>query len=190
VDLDMLAATMAGADLVYLSAISLAVVGEAGRAVLAPILARAAASGVAVAFDTNYRGRLWPSAEVGRAAVEEVLPHCRYLSLSTADVEAFHGGSAAAIAERSAARGCEVVLREDDRTIRVYALGGVTTFPAEPAVPTVDTTGAGDSFNAAYLAARLSGVAVAGAVARGRALAAAVVQHPGAIIPAEAMPVY
>jgi 2-dehydro-3-deoxygluconokinase len=190
VERDRLAAAMAGADLIYLSAISLAVIGEAGRAVLAPMLAEAAAAGVAVAFDTNYRARLWPSAEVGRAAVEEVLPHCRYLSLSAADVMAFHGDSAAAIAERSADRGCEVVLREEDWAIRVYAGGGVTTFPPEPPAPAMDTTGAGDSFNAAYLAARLAGVSVAGAVARARALAAAVVQHPGAIIPAAAMPAY
>ena len=188
VDLPKLEAALGGADLVYLSAISLAVIGVAGRAALLPMLTKAAASGVAGAFDTNYRPRLWPRAAAGRAAIGAVLSLCRYLSLSTADVEAFHGGSAATIAKESADRGCEVVLRDEDRTINVYADGAVAVFPAEPVERAVDTTGAGDSFNAGYLAARLGGASVAEAVAKARALAAVVVRHPGAIIPADQMP--
>jgi 2-dehydro-3-deoxygluconokinase len=55
-------------------------------------------------------------------------------------------------------------------------------------VPVVDTTGAGDAFNAGYLAARLGGKPPADAVAAARRLAGVVVQHPGAIIPKAAMP--
>ncbi|HEY0436987.1 MAG TPA: PfkB family carbohydrate kinase, partial [Phenylobacterium sp.] len=62
------------------------------------------------------------------------------------------------------------------------------TFPAGAPVAVVDTTGAGDSFNAGYLAARLAGRPAAEAVAQGRALASAVVGHRGAIIPRAAMP--
>ncbi len=51
-----------------------------------------------------------------------------------------------------------------------------------------DTTGAGDSFNAAFLAALLAGAEPAVAVLAGHRLAGAVVMHPGAIIPPEAMP--
>ena len=60
---------------------------------------------------------------------------------------------------------------------------------AAEAVPTVvDTTAAGDSFAAAYLAARLTGYAPAAAARAGHILARAVVQHRGAIIPREAWP--
>jgi 2-dehydro-3-deoxygluconokinase len=51
------------------------------------------------------------------------------------------------------------------------------------AVKVVDTSGAGDSFNGAYLAARLKGREPRDAVRDGLALAAKVVAQPGAIIP-------
>ncbi|WP_238946902.1 PfkB family carbohydrate kinase [Seongchinamella unica] len=55
-------------------------------------------------------------------------------------------------------------------------------------VSVVDTTSAGDSFNAGYLAARLKGCPASEAANRGHRLAAVVIQHTGAIIPLSAMP--
>jgi 2-dehydro-3-deoxygluconokinase len=187
-DLGVLGAALNAADLIMVSAISLAVIGEAGRATLMGLLAAAKAAGAAVAFDTNYRVSLWPGPDVGRAAIEAVLPHCRYLSLSAEDVAAFRGRSAEAMARTWAARGVEVVLRHGDHRIEVLSGEGVELFPPAPPVTAVDTTGAGDSFNAGYLAARLAGRPVAEAVAAGRALAGVVVGYPGAIIPRAAMP--
>lgn len=188
VDHEQLGAALDAADLIVVSAISLAVIGDAGRRTLLDLLAGAVQAGAAVAFDTNYRVKLWPGPDVGRAAIELVLPHCRYLSLSTEDVTAFGGGDAEAMARTWAARGVEVVLRREDRRIDVLVGADVESFAPEPAVHVVDTTGAGDSFNAGYLKARMRGRSTAEAVAAGRALASVVVQHPGAIIPRRAMP--
>ena len=52
----------------------------------------------------------------------------------------------------------------------------------------IDTTAAGDSFNAGYMAARLKGLKPAAAARCANRLAAEVIRHPGALIPAEAMP--
>jgi 2-dehydro-3-deoxygluconokinase len=59
--------------------------------------------------------------------------------------------------------------------------------PPTPVAEVVDSTAAGDSFNAGYLAARLFGADPAAAARLGGALAARVIAHPGAIIPASAM---
>ena len=52
----------------------------------------------------------------------------------------------------------------------------------------VDTTAAGDSFSAAYIAARLAGAEPAEAARAGHRLGGVVVCYPGAIIPRSAMP--
>jgi 2-dehydro-3-deoxygluconokinase len=56
-----------------------------------------------------------------------------------------------------------------------------------PVALVVDSTAAGDSFNAGYLAARLFGADPKAAARLGGALAARVIAHPGAIIPTTAM---
>ncbi|MFY8106071.1 MAG: PfkB family carbohydrate kinase, partial [Elstera sp.] len=55
-------------------------------------------------------------------------------------------------------------------------------------VKPVDTTAAGDSFAAGYLAARLAGNPADASALAAHRLASAVIQHPGAIIPKAAMP--
>jgi 2-dehydro-3-deoxygluconokinase len=67
--------------------------------------------------------------------------------------------------------GC--ILRFDGQTIAM---------PTQAAM-VVDTSGAGDSFNGAYLAARLTGAAPPDAARAGLAMAAKVVAQPGAIVP-------
>jgi 2-dehydro-3-deoxygluconokinase len=62
------------------------------------------------------------------------------------------------------------------------------TLVRAPQVGVVDTTSAGDSFNAGYLSARLAGQDPIAAAQAGHQLASTVIQYKGAIIPREAMP--
>ena len=82
----------------------------------------------------------------------------------------------------------EVVLKLAEPAVRIFHRGSDETIAAEPVGGVVDTTAAGDSFAAAYLAARLAGAEPAAAARHGHTLAGAVVQHRGAIIPRAAMP--
>ena len=81
----------------------------------------------------------------------------------------------------------EIALKRGGDGAIVLADGTRTTVPVPKAVTPVDTTAAGDSFNAAYLAARLRAEAPADAARAGHALASIVIRHRGAIVPKDAM---
>ncbi len=79
----------------------------------------------------------------------------------------------------------EVIVKDGDAPIQ-FRLGQETVeaLPVRVA-DAVDTTGAGDSFNGAYLAARLAGDLPADAARRAHRVAAAVIQVRGALAPFE-----
>lgn len=187
-DLDALRTALRRADLFYVSGITLAVIGEAGRAALLTILADLAEHGVPVAFDPNYRARLWPSPEVALAATTAVIPYCRLVSASGPDVEDLCQRPLAEVAADWASTGPVVIARSEDRTVELHADGDVRRLAAPPAVAAIDTTGAGDSFNAGFLAGWLRRETLENAVAMGHRLASHVVRFRGAITPAAEMP--
>lgn len=187
-DRSALQAALLRARLIYLSGITLAVLGDAGCAALQPMLAQAKAAGAAVAFDPNFRAPLWPEPALARAAAEAVVGCCRYVSASAEDLEALYGRPAEAVAADWAKGGAEVVLRTEDLAVTVCGPERRLKLPGEPPVPALDSTGAGDSFNAAYLGKRLQGRPIEEAVAAARRLSRIVVQHVGAIIPRAATP--
>jgi len=176
--------------LVYLSGVSLSLYGEAGRDRLFEALDAARAAGVRVAFDSNYRPRGWPGIAAAQQAMAAMLGRTDIALWSHEDERLLQGDDdAARCARRLRDAGVgEVVIKRAADPCLILSPDGTAEVPAIRLDRVVDSTAAGDSFNAAYLAARLSGAPPAEAARAGHRLAAAVIGHVGAIVPREAMP--
>lgn len=181
-------------DALLFSGISLAILPPAGRERLLRLAAGLRERGARVVFDNNYRPRLWPDAAVAREAFAAAL-QVADLALVTLDDEWALQGHASPAEALSAVRAFavpELVVKRGALPTLVRGPGGPSgggfaEVPVEPVARVVDTTAAGDSFAGAYLAARLAGAPPLAAAAAGNALAARVIQHPGALIPPSVM---
>lgn len=185
----LLAESLAGRDLVYCSGITLAILEPKPRGVLLAALAAARSQGACIAFDPNYRPRLWPSAEAARQAVEQALTVADIVLPTLPDERALFGdASPQHSVERLRRAGVgEIVVKDGENPTLLQWDGASDEVAAERVSDAVDTTGAGDAFNGAYLAQRAQGVEPAEAVRLAHRVAAAVIRVRGALAPAEAI---
>ena len=122
--------------------------------------------------------------------MDEMYRRCHIALPGLDDERALHGTEdAAAAARRIAALGvAEICVKQGAKGCLLYRDGNARTVPAQGRAQPVDTTAAGDSFNAAYLHRRLQGGEMTAAAEAGHRLAARVIQFRGAVIPIDAMP--
>ena len=183
-------AALCEAELIYFSGITLSLFDASGRDRLFDVLSRARARGVRIAFDTNFRPRVWPDIRVARAVFERAFQASDIVLASVEDHALLHGpADPEAVAHRLRAAGVgETVVKLASPACHVITGGAGELVSADAVADVIDTTAAGDSFAAGYLAARRAGRSPAAAARIGHTLAGAVVGHRGAIIPLAAMP--
>ncbi len=177
-------------DALYFSGISLAILPPAARVRLLQVAAQVRAQGGLVAFDNNYRPRLWPEATTAQAAFTAATAVATLALMTLDDEQALWSSSSAEEQlQRTLGLPCaEVVVKRGREATLVRCAGQpVASVPTEPVPRVMDTTAAGDSFAGAYRAARLAGAPAVDAAAAGNRLAARVVQHRGAVLPESTM---
>ncbi|MCS3458026.1 sugar kinase [Aeromonas sp. BIGb0445] len=179
-------------DYLYLSGISLAILSQDDRLTLLNRLAECRAGGARIAFDNNYRPRLWESQAAARQTYAAMLALTDLAFLTLDDEVALWGDSddSQCLARTLACGVNEIVIKRGAEACLIVQPGYSDQVLAVPLAKEqiIDTTAAGDSFSAGYLATRLAGQSMADSARYAHRLASTVIQHRGAIIPLTAMP--
>ncbi|WP_331376229.1 sugar kinase [Sinorhizobium chiapasense] len=189
-DRDRLRAAIDGAELIYFSGITLAILSPDDQARLLDEIRRARELGKTVAFDPNLRPRLWQDTETMCAAVSDGARVATMVFPSFDDERSYFGDAdRQATVKRYRDLGAEfVVVKDGANGITIGDAGSRIDVPAHPADPVRDTTSAGDSFNGAFLAMHLRGQPSRDAAAFAAKVAARVIEQPGALIGSKHLP--
>lgn len=177
-------------ELIYLSGISLAILPSDCLDKLFDVLKQCKDKGCQVAFDNNFRPALWSSIEAAQDAYERMLKLTDIAFLTFDDeVMLYQDKHEEEAIARTQKFGVEhIIIKRGEKPCFVITQGEQVEVAANKIDNVVDTTAAGDSFSAGYLAAYVTGQTPENCAKMGHSLAGTVIQYPGAIIPSEAMP--
>jgi len=183
-DADALARSLDGRRIIYFSGITMGILSPESRTVLLDAVSKARSNGSLIVFDANYRPRLWESVDTAQAVLSDAFRIADIALPTFPDEQALFGdGKPADTADRLIGYGVrEIVVKDGTEPALVVADGRRTEVPAVRA-SAVDTTGAGDSFNGGYIAARLADFDPVDAAASAHRVAARVVEFHGALAP-------
>lgn len=173
-------------DWIFFSGISLAILNDASKHVLLDLLASLKQQDCTIAFDPNYRARMWQSKAhaidwlerayqisdlvlpglddhytlFGHTDANDIVDYCQQFAID------------------------EVVIKAGSKGMQVFCQNNLTAQCSfNPAPKQVDSTAAGDSFAGTYLAARMTHHEPQSALHIADKVASQVVQHQGAILP-------
>ncbi|MGF1680322.1 sugar kinase [Photobacterium minamisatsumaniensis] len=177
-------------EMIYLSGISLAILPDEAREKLYQVLEACKQKGSQIVFDNNYRPRLWPNAEVAAKHYQRILTLTDTALLTFDDELMLYGEHSIddCIARSQQCGVSEIIIKRGADDCLVVTNSGCTSVAATRVNNVVDTTAAGDSFSAGYLAKRLTGGDMQQSALNAHKLAGTVIQYQGAIIPHSAMP--
>lgn len=171
-------------DAVFLSGISLAILEELNRLSLIDWLHTLKAAGVSIVFDGNYREKLWPVESEAKAAYDALYKLSDLVLVTFDDEQALWKDSdITACQQRLSKYGIPELVIKDGANgclhIEQQLEMKVATTPVETVI---DTTAAGDSFNAGFLTGWLQNQGAEPSCRLGNQLAGQVIQQKGAIV--------
>ncbi|WP_016953862.1 sugar kinase [Catenovulum agarivorans] len=181
------AAQLPTADIVFFSGISLAILTDANKSKLLEILQQVQAQGCKIAFDPNYRPRMWRDQQHAMEWIEKAY-QLADIALPGLDEhqDLFSHNTVDAVKNYLLQLGTnEFVIKAGIQGVYGYsAAEDDCHVPFNPAPNQLDSTAAGDSFAGTYLVSRIIGNSVLQAINNADSVAREVVQHPGAIMDA------
>ncbi|MBO9474308.1 sugar kinase [Shimia sp. R10_1] len=175
--------TLRNFDMIFLSGISMAILPPDTRTHILNWIDTYRANGGVVAYDSNHRARLWESAAAARHVNAEMWKRTDIALPSLDDeMELFEDVTEDAVVKRIRGYGVTSGALKRGAQGPCDILSGAPCAQSAPAVTMIDSTAAGDSFNAGYLAAICKGETHQDAMELGHKIAAHVVTQPGAIV--------
>lgn len=186
-DKEALSKALDGASMVYFSGITLAILAPRARGRLLGAIVKARDAGAKIVFDTNLRPALWTSPRVMASVLTAAATLCDIvLPTHTDEAPLFGDKSVEDTAERYLELGVEEVVVKDGAGEALIATANERVRIApKPGAKVVDATGAGDSFNGAYLSARLAGKSLREAAEAAHDVAGIVIGQKGALVDPE-----
>lgn len=148
------------------------------------MITRLKAQGIEIVFDSNYRPRLWDNEQEAVIQFNQALEVSDVVFAGVEDFDLLYKinsfDSVAEFLQQFDIK--EAIIKNDSKGVLSIDSEQVNFSPVVPVDKVVDSTSAGDSFNGAYLAAKINGQGVEEAVKFASKIAALVIQHSGAII--------
>jgi 2-dehydro-3-deoxygluconokinase len=183
-DKQALAKAVEGASMVYFSGITLAILAPRARGRLLGAIVRARDNGARIAFDTNLRPALWTSPRVMAGVLTAAASLCDIVLPTHGDEAPLFGDrNVDETADRYLELGVEeVVVKDGSGTALIATAHERVRVAPLPGAEVVDATGAGDSFNGAYLSARLAGKSLQEAAEAAHRVARVVIGQKGALV--------
>lgn len=179
-------------DMVCLSGISLAILPKQDRERLVGLLNHLARQNVQIVFDSNFRPSLWSHDidwKTVRRIYQQVFSVCDIALVTFDDEQALWGDETPQETlirlKTSGVKEAIVKLGAEGCLYQNFTLPDSVSelISTEVVANVVDTTSAGDAFNAGFFSGYLLGLKPQMACKQGHQLAGAVIQHKGAIVP-------
>jgi 2-dehydro-3-deoxygluconokinase len=171
-------------DVIFISGISLAILTNNDRELLLNKLKVLRQSGVTIVFDSNYRANLWE--DIGETQrIYNQIYSISDVALVTFDDEflVYHDKNIDQTFRRILDSGVDVlIVKNGEHGAVCRPQHNIIEIPTK-AVNVIDSTSAGDSFNAGFLASYLMGNSIEQCCEMANEVARIVVQYQGAIIP-------
>ncbi|MDJ0612798.1 MAG: sugar kinase [Rhizobiaceae bacterium] len=171
-------------DVLYLSGISMAILPSETRQLIIDFIGEFRKKGGRLAFDSNYRPALWEDISTARDVTTQMWSNTDIALPSLDDEMALFGDkSETEVLNRLISTGVKFGALKRGSKGPVSIGDECEKLPAlDPVKNVVDSTAAGDSFNAAFLSEAICGGSLMNALEKGHLIASKVIQNKGAIV--------